>query len=374
MKTRSTPDEKVVYLALRKILTGPEAKLRQPRAILKLIEKYQEQLDVANLIRTYNIDAVCNTVRTLLAEEIFESTLKAKNRFPELFAPSTAKGPVRQAPKAETARLKEGEIRDTAQHRQESIQEGVQIGWTTDTGGGKRWPLDAVELTTKKLPVIVETCVEPIYPTANRSNHMPPLYPAYLPFRTQHRVLTKVQLILEQACFEFAQQAMPEVLIRRQWDCPESAELDAWAKEFLKHRSQFASKDTNIANPLDNLYRSIINIRHTVVHRLRVSAKEVEEFIHNAELLATLLGDKARLSLLTKFRQHTQSTIEELERNKHILSSKLVETLESITMQRAGLNHFEKAAISEIAKEDTEYQMIAGAKLEQAVESLEASV
>jgi len=354
MKTRSTPDEKVVYLALRKILTGPEAKLRQPRAILKLIEKYQEQLDVANLIRTYNIDAVCNTVRTLLAEEIFESTLKAKNRFPELFAPSTTKGPVRQAPKAETARLEEGEIRDT--------------------GGGKRWPLDAVELTTKKLPVIVETCVEPIYPTANRSNHMPPLYPAYLPFRTQHRVLTKVQLILEQACFEFAQQAMPEVLIRRQWDCPESAELDAWAKEFLKHRSQFASKDTNIANPLDNLYRSIINIRHTVVHRLRVSAKEVEEFIHNAELLATLLGDKARLSLLTKLRQHTQSTIEELERNKHILSSKLVETLESITMQRAGLNHFEKAAISEIAKEDTEYQMIAGAKLEQAVESLEASV
>jgi len=374
MKTRNTPDERVVYLALRKIFKGPEAKLRQPRAILKVLEKHREQMDVANLMRSYHINGICSTVQTLLSEEIFESPLKAMNRFPDMFAPLPMQVTETQASKAVTVRSEVDATRDAAKHSQKSVGGGMQIESKADTDGGEQCTVDAVELTPNKLPVTVETRADSISPIVKRSKNMAPLFPVYLPFRTQHRVLAKVQLILEYACFEFAQQTMPEILIHNHWDCPESVELSAWAIELPKLHCQLANKNAKIGKPLNSLCNSAANLRHMVVHRVRISAKGVEEFIRNAELLATLLGDEARLSLLTRLRQDTQSAIEELERNKHILSSKLMETLESIAMQRAGLDGFEKTVLSEIVKEDTEYQMIAGGKLEQAVESLEARV
>jgi len=159
---------------------------------------------------------------------------------------------------------------------------------------------------------------------------------------------------------------MPDVLQKNQWDCPESAELNLWALEFLRRQSIFADKE-NVGKPLDKLFRSIADIRHTAVHRLRVSAKGIEQFALDAESLVTLLGDLTSLELLTKLRRDTQLTIEELERNKHILSSKLGETLKSIAAERARLDCLEEVAIADMEKEDRDYQLFAGTNLENAM-------
>lgn len=56
----------------------------------------------------------------------------------------------------------------------------------------------------------------------------------YVPIRTQTLILTRIQAILEHACFSFAQEAMPDILEEMQWSCPEAGELNAWAFYFKK--------------------------------------------------------------------------------------------------------------------------------------------
>ncbi|SCO82313.1 uncharacterized protein FRV6_06526 [Fusarium oxysporum] len=56
----------------------------------------------------------------------------------------------------------------------------------------------------------------------------------YVPIRTQTLILTRIQAILEHACFSFAQEAMPDILEETQWSCPEAGELNAWAFYFKK--------------------------------------------------------------------------------------------------------------------------------------------
>jgi hypothetical protein len=182
----------------------------------------------------------------------------------------------------------------------------------------------------------------------------------------------RVQSILEQACFDFGQRAMPDVLQKNRWDCPESAELNLWASEFLKCQD-FADKVENIGKPLEKILRSVADIRHTAVHRIRVSAKGIEQFLLDAESLAVILREEACLKSLSKLRRETQLAIEELERNKQVLSSKLAETLKRIATQRAELDRLAEMAITEMVTENSEYQGFAGTNLEQAIASAEAA-
>jgi hypothetical protein len=206
--------------------------------------------------------------------------------------------------------------------------------------------------------------------------YVPSLFPVYLPMRVQHRLLVKVQTSLEQACFDFAQRTMPELLQDKEWDCPEAVELSVWASAFLRRQCEFTKKLAAASNnaagkPLDVLLRSVADIRHTAVHRIRVSAEGIERFVHDAESFATLLGDGGDdvscVSLLTKLRHETRSTIEEIERNKDVLGAKLEETRKRIATQRAELDQLEQVAITEMLREDSEYQVFAGANLERAI-------
>jgi hypothetical protein len=219
---------------------------------------------------------------------------------------------------------------------------------------------------------IVETCQDPNQSASKALVRLPSLFPAYLSLQTQHHLLVKIQTILEQACFEFGQQAMPDILEKNEWDCPESGELNIWTAEFLKRQGAF-DKKRDVGKPLEKLFRSVADIRHAAVHRIRVSARGIEQFMLDAESLATLLGHVMSLAQLSKLRRETQMVIEELERNKHVLSSKLGETLESIAAQRVKLDHLEKAAISDMLKEDGDYQHFAGINLMEAIAAEEST-
>lgn len=160
---------------------------------------------------------------------------------------------------------------------------------------------------------------------------------------------------------------------KNRWDCPESAELNLWATEFLKGRKVF-DKRKDVGQSLESLFRSVADIRHAAVHRIRVSARGLEQFMVDTESLATLLDHSSSLTILSKLRRDTQMAIEELERNKHILSSKLEETRKSIASQREELDRLEKLAISEMIREDSDYQQFAGKNLLEGITPEEATV
>ena len=160
---------------------------------------------------------------------------------------------------------------------------------------------------------------------------------------------------------------MPELLAARHWDCAEAVELNRWTSEFFARKEQFAAMDVKTVKPLDDLLRSIAAIRHTAVHRLRISVKSIEQYLLDAESLLTLLDDQTNLAVVCRLRCETQSIIGELERNKHILNTKREKTQQRIAAQRAELDRLEKALFADMVKEDSDYKALAGANLEQAI-------
>ncbi|GAP86305.1 putative ubiquinol-cytochrome-c reductase cytochrome [Rosellinia necatrix] len=348
MKNKNPPDERVVYLALKHVFKGVNAEARQLKVVRKLITKSKSDTDVADLLKEHNIDIVCNMARTLLTEDIFKSTIKAKIRFPEVFDVSPVQSAEREASEAEAAINEANAIQGVVQAYSEDAQNLIHH-------------VDLVETES------VETCHNPKPPTVQSTVAIPSLFPVYLPLGTQHRILTDLQRLLEDACFDFAQRAMPDVLEKKGWGCSEAAELNLWAAEFQQRQSHFSDKVDDVGRPLPELLRSVAHIRHTAVHRICISARGLEQFLMNAESFMTLLGDTARLRVLTGIRRNVQQTIEELERNKHVLSSKLKETLRRLAAQRAELDRVEEAAILNMMREDGEYQASAGKNLEEVV-------
>lgn len=201
---------------------------------------------------------------------------------------------------------------------------------------------------------------------------VPPLFPVYLPFQAQHTLLVHLQKLLEQICYNFGKNAMPDIMQQRGWDCAEAVELNRWTEEFMKRQKQLPTSD-QAKKPLEQLFRSIANIRHTAVHRIRISAKGVEQFLLDAESLATMFGDVNGAEKITNLRRETQTTMEELQRNKHFLRSKLEDTLRGIAAQREELKRLEATAIAEMEREDREYQVLASRSVDEAIAPSEAS-
>ena len=114
-KKNPPPDERVVYLALKNLFKGQNADIRQQKAVRKVVNSSLDHEDVAGLVREHNLDVVCNSARTLLSENVFASTLKAKMRFPELFDLSPSHGAEKEASEIEAARHEADAIRQVLQ-------------------------------------------------------------------------------------------------------------------------------------------------------------------------------------------------------------------------------------------------------------------
>jgi hypothetical protein len=79
----TTVQRRRVYLACRAIFTGQNALVRKPKKIKELVEEHRRSLKP--LIQDIGINKVTEILRTLLEGQIFQSELKAKLQFPELF-------------------------------------------------------------------------------------------------------------------------------------------------------------------------------------------------------------------------------------------------------------------------------------------------
>ena len=124
------------------------------------------------------------------------------------------------------------------------------------------------------------------------TSSVPSLYPVYLPFQTQHNLLVTVQQALERACYEFARNSMPEVVKQEGWECAESVELNLWARACTARLDKFEAEAVeDLGKPLQELFDSLAQLRHTAVHRVRISANRLEVFMVDAESCAKLLDD-----------------------------------------------------------------------------------
>ncbi len=112
---KNSPDERLVYLALKNVFKGNDAQVRNSKTIRKIIQKQQKDINFKTLVHAHNIDNICNVAKSLLEQQIFESTLKAKIRFPEVFEVSPAQSAERATSEAGAARTEADAIKGVAE-------------------------------------------------------------------------------------------------------------------------------------------------------------------------------------------------------------------------------------------------------------------
>ena len=199
---------------------------------------------------------------------------------------------------------------------------------------------------------------------------IPSLYPIYLPLPTQHRLLRTVQEILEDGCYAFAQRSLHDVVEKKGWECAESVELNVWSSVFLSNKGRFSAESLDqLGKPFAKVLDSVTQLRHTAVHRIKVTVNRVEQFLLDAESFSKLLDDNAATERLAKLRRDTDLAIGDMKSNKDLLESRLAETVHKFAAQRAELEHLERTAVEDMLREDKECQSSVSANLDHGIAS-----
>jgi hypothetical protein len=117
----SAAERRRVFLAFRPIFVGPNAQLRKSRKVRDVVTKHQRSFEP--LLRDYGFDKVVNIIKVLLEQRIFESELKAKVAFPELFQLSAARDVQRTISENNAARS-EAEALEEVEYLEDRADEG----------------------------------------------------------------------------------------------------------------------------------------------------------------------------------------------------------------------------------------------------------
>ncbi|KAK6506876.1 hypothetical protein TWF481_005336 [Arthrobotrys musiformis] len=191
---------------------------------------------------------------------------------------------------------------------------------------------------------------------------IPELLPVYLSYPDQHILLTSAQSILEQSCHSFIQKWSPSTLLTEGFTHPESAELPKWINLIMHRLPSLSEKsiDTTVlqaddgrTSTIDTLSQSVSQMRHTVVHRLKLPAESLQYMVQNTITFAKFLkDDETRINKLQRILEKLISLSEELENGKATLRGKLKRELGEIGEARAELDKWERLALVKIWADD----------------------
>jgi hypothetical protein len=348
----SDPDERLIYLACQHIFRGPNSQVRKLKTVKGLIR--QNELSLTDVLREYNIDRTSNVAKKLLESQVFDSTLKAKIRFPELFDVSPTQSAEREASEAEAAKEEANTVREISASeasKDMEINSHAEVESERTVGDDLFVPASCPDQNTDT-------------PIAIRS-----LYPVYIHYRCQHQILTTIQELLEESCFEFGQRHFPRLLTSKGWDCPEAVELTEWTKILSRHSTPWSN---DLKRPVNEFVVLLRELRHSAVHRLRKTATGVERLAENAQLFLEALEDSNRSEKVESVRRELRTAIEELKRNKDLLERRLVAQLKEIERKRSELDVWEKNAREGMIREDLQCSRDMGELLEGVVRQVKS--
>lgn len=198
------------------------------------------------------------------------------------------------------------------------------------------------------------------------------LYPVYIPYKIQYLVLTRAQQLLEQCCYDFTAEWLPELHEQRGWDCYEAIELNEWTCTVVKRLPKLPpncplASAQEPEGSLVGILTSINNIRHSAVHRLPTTAKGILEMIRSATGFARVLQDSVREEQFHELYQQLEGKIRASELNKNFLETKLEDELQKIARKRKELDEMEKESVAMILKQDEDHGSLIGVLLSESV-------
>lgn len=182
--------------------------------------------------------------------------------------------------------------------------------------------------------------------SGSNSSKSPSLFPPYLSYTSQHKLLNTVQRVLEDCCYDWVAKWIPSLLDERKWTCSEAVELSKWTATIPKRFANLSSEATSLESEetLAAVFLATHPLRHAAVHRVHTSVKGVDSMLNNALNLATVLQDTQRKCRLHNLLMDFRATMQAMEQNKIGLENQLDEELSNIQEQRVALDKKEKEA------------------------------
>jgi hypothetical protein len=130
-------EERLVYLVLRGVFKGVDAQIRKTKKVNELIQKHQHEKKINNLIQEHSMVNLCSVAKILLEQQIFESTLKAKIRFPDVFEVSPSQNAERAISASKAAKTEADAIQCAAEGRQVPTAVNEHGHGVSETSKGK---------------------------------------------------------------------------------------------------------------------------------------------------------------------------------------------------------------------------------------------
>jgi len=202
---------------------------------------------------------------------------------------------------------------------------------------------------------------------------MPRLCSTYLPFRTQHRILTFVQTILEECCLDFGKTWFPALMEASKWDEAESIELTQWIKTSCKHIESLPSSATRpIADKsLNQVLFETSSLRHSAVHRIPTNVMDIMNMLQAAWSFAKTLDDTVRAAQIVEIKEQLATSVVDLVRRQKKLCSKLSDQLEDLARRRAEIDELERLGIEDMRRNNENLRIEAGSAIENVIAGLQ---
>ena len=356
------PEERLVYFHCSSIFTGTNAEVRKLKKVREILLKHRAS--IGSFINEFGLENISAVAKKLLTERVFESSSRAQRRFPEFFKSSEAEEVVGTAPEAELLSFETAAAREALETSEEEGHTESLINWhgkhheslRTITPEGVS-PRSRRPSTKRRQVILPSSFLRRDYVAQlihhsdpNTLIHGPPsdliwsLHPIYLPFRTQHRILTFVQSTLEECCLEFGQSWAPHLMKVHKWDEPESIELTEWIKTFTKCTKDLPPSATRpiAGKTLNQVLSDTTRLRHTAVHRIPTTVKRIMGMLHAANDFALALKDTVRAALIKTIKEQLAASINTLFQSQALLQHKVSGQLKVAARGRTVLDKLEE--------------------------------
>ncbi|KAK0378425.1 hypothetical protein CLIM01_04200 [Colletotrichum limetticola] len=380
-----------VYCTCRAIFSGNDALLRKRKKVKEALIK--NRTTVKPLFSNFGEENTILMSQHLLECRVFESDLRAKVMFPSLFQSTPQQDADREASEADAVRSvanaldemsqSEGEDDDDELDRipesypEEAVSTPIAEEIPEDASPADASPTnELLALFKAKTPhqdLADMFDIDSVVTLKSPPPHpgLPSLYPTCLPYKTQHDILTTTQRVLEECCFDFATKWIPHVLQSQGWDCPSAVELTKWTKVFNRAGLNLPAHATAPANtPIKDVLFRTHQLRHTAVHRLPTTAREVSQHLGTALKVAETLQDVSRAAQLEDLMSEVNEKIKAMVLTKNVLENRTLFSLDDIRRQREELDRQEKQVIENMVREDRDHKALIGCLLEAAVDDI----
>lgn len=208
---------------------------------------------------------------------------------------------------------------------------------------------------------------------------MQSLYPSFVPYQTQHLLLTKAQQLLEECCFDFAKRWLPGVVETNGWTCAAAVELTSWTSLLgSKHYAELPPGSFDLPMfttallgkekyPLKDLFFQLHPLRNLAVHRGSTPAPHIRELLKPAVRLARVLRDHKRAAQLEELKSAFDSRVTAMEQQKQTLLIEASRGLRRIQVQKDKLKKQEDSLLAKVLRQDQRNKAAAGQLLNQAI-------